>query len=242
MTNGVSVERWQDAQQAERGYWAGLGADQAELARILAEKVEGGHWAAVHGAARLREGDLVEIGIGPLGVGCIHFVQGAGERALVGVDPLELLPREELSFPEPLVALLDRCRSHPYEHLQAKGESTGLEEGRFALASCYNVLDHVQDPGAVLREAARILAPGGLLLLACDVTSLLGDLRFRVYVRRRLRESILVRAHPHRFRVAGLRRLLDEAGFRIVAEDAPGRLHGLTGRTARALFLGEKAG
>ena len=45
-------------------------------------------------------------------------------------------------------------------------EDTGLEDGCADLVTLHQVLHYLDEPGAVLAEAARILAPGGRLLVA----------------------------------------------------------------------------
>jgi SAM-dependent methyltransferase len=47
-----------------------------------------------------------------------------------------------------------------------RGEATGLPEASFDAVLCTQVLEHCEDPAAVLREVARILKPGGALILA----------------------------------------------------------------------------
>ena len=54
------------------------------------------------------------------------------------------------------------------ELVRANVESLPFEDGAFDLVLCTQVLEHVVDPHAVLRELARVLEPGGTLLLSTD--------------------------------------------------------------------------
>lgn len=54
-------------------------------------------------------------------------------------------------------------------YLSAVGEAVPLTSGSVDLVITDNCLDHVQDPGQVAREMARVLRPGGLLWLLVDV-------------------------------------------------------------------------
>ncbi len=49
--------------------------------------------------------------------------------------------------------------------VQAAGEALPLADGSFDLVCSWDVLEHVQDPPAVLREIHRVLRPGGAALL-----------------------------------------------------------------------------
>ena len=243
MTAQVTVERWHDAQAAEASYWDAVRMEPLEFTRVLREKVEVAEWIAASLPPDAAAGDHVEIGIGPLGVGCAHFLHDAGE-AIVGVEPLRLLDLDELDLPLPLVAAVAACRSDRYEHVQAPGEATGLDEGRFALAVCYNVLDHVRDPLTVLRETSRLLRPGGLLALGCDTVSVLSRLRFRLLIERRQPDDIGVRAHPFRFRAGELDALVARAGFVVLTRSpaSRNRVSETAGRARRVLLLARKPG
>ncbi len=243
MSVGVSIERWQEAQRAEQSYWDDVLSDGAEFARTLAEKVYAAAWAEQRLPAGPPGGDWVEIGIGPLGVGCMHFMAGAGGRALVGVEPLPLLAPEALQLPPSLAATVASCQGGGYEHRRAKGEATELEAGRFGLAVCYNVLDHVHNPTGILDEIARVLRPGGVLLLGCDTVSLASLARFHGYIKRRHPDSIGVRAHPFRFRTRDLFAMAERAGFRVLDDNRrrPELAHDVAGRAHRLLMLCEKS-
>ena len=48
--------------------------------------------------------------------------------------------------------------------IKASGEKTNLEANTFDMVISNDVLEHVQDPEAVIREACRVLKPGGVLV------------------------------------------------------------------------------
>jgi SAM-dependent methyltransferase len=240
----VSRSRWQIAQSAEQRYWDRTCGDAEEFVRILHEKVAVAAWIAETLPTGLPPGDWVEIGIGPLGIGCGHFLGSDAPRAIVGVEPLPLVPDSEIELPDALGALVQSCRNGAYRHHRAPGEATGLEGGRFGIAACYNVLDHVRDPGALLAEIYRIVAPGGFLILGCDVVSALSLLKFHTYVRRRRPRELGVLAHTFRFRARELRLLVECAGFRVVASSPSDRgwFRDLAGHAERVLLLAKKEG
>lgn len=72
---------------------------------------------------------------------------------------------------------------------------------------CTQVLEHVADPGQVLREAARVLRPGGVLLLTAPMLWPLHE-----------EPRDFFRYTPY-----GLRHLLERAGFGVVREIQRGR-------------------
>jgi len=48
----------------------------------------------------------------------------------------------------------------------ADAQRLPFADGSFQAAVCSEVLEHVEDPGRVIAEAARVLAPGGILLFS----------------------------------------------------------------------------
>lgn len=59
-----------------------------------------------------------------------------------------------------------RQRPLPLRLVQGRGESLPYAAGAFEMVSCVNALHHMSDPRAFIREARRVLAPGGRLAIA----------------------------------------------------------------------------
>jgi SAM-dependent methyltransferase len=230
---GVTSERWQDAQEAERGFWSTRAFGLGKFRRAAAGSIATAEWVLPH-LSDAPQGDWLEVGIGPLGVGCLHFLGCPGE--LHTLDPIEPTPAEHWRLPEPCLALVRACQEGSVNHV-GQAEHLEFAERTFTLVAMENMLDHVQDPAAVLSEARRVLRPGGLLFLAVDTFSVLGEIRFKLVSRRRWRETTFVRAHPHRFSSEDVLRLLAEAGFEVTAAETPGRVGALLGRHFRTRVL-----
>ena len=129
----------------------------------------------------------VEFGGGP------HpLVAEAAWRSAVSIDPLadgyeaeRLLPPNRRGFVQ----------------IAAVAEDVPLPSGAADLVICHNALDHVDRPRSVLREAARLLAPGGMLWLIVDLRSTVDHM------------------HPHVFDEQGLRTLIRACGFHTFREE-----------------------
>jgi SAM-dependent methyltransferase len=239
---GATPERWAQAQFAEKAFWETSTYRADVFSATLAALAEAATWMQQHLPRELPRGDLVELGIGPMGLGCVHLLPRSEEVRLVGVDPLEQTPAEDWPLPQQQTRMVRACQDS-YEHMVAQAERTGLETGRFGVAVLHNMLDHVQEPAAVLSEAHRLLRPYGLLFLACDTISLANRVRLRLYAQRRFADSLFIRAHPFHFRVGELMRLMSAAGFRLLAKNRrrPALLYETVGHSHRLLLLAEKA-
>jgi len=229
---GVSTERWQEAQTAERGFWSPDSFGLRKFRRTVAGSIQTAEWARPH--LQLPAGDWLEVGIGPLGVGCAHFLQGDGE--LHTLDPIEPTAAEEWQLPEPCRALVRSCQELAIRHV-GQAEQIDFADDAFSLVAMENMLDHVQDPSAVLAEARRVLKPGGNLLVAVDTFSTLGKARFRFSSSRKLRETTFVRAHPHRFSSNDVLRIVAAAGFRVTHADTPSHALAIAGRHYRTRLI-----
>ena len=240
--SAVPQERWEEAQAWEAEYWKQVRNDGPRFVSSLAEMAECAAWveAGVAGDPPTSD-DWVELGVGPFGVGCMHLLGRAVGRRLVGVDPLALIPLEDLAFPAPVARLVEACREG-YEHRMAPGEATGLEDGRFGMAFLHNMLDHVKDPAGVLAESYRLLRPGGWVVVVCDAFSVLGVAKHTYYTSVRFPTSLEVKAHPFRFTPPALLSLVVDAGF-TVRETQPSTetsLQSFVGRSSRLMVLAQR--
>ncbi len=99
---------------------------------------------------------VVDIGPGPLG-----FPDACPARISIGVDPLAA------GYAEHGLLLPDS----PAVYLSAAGERIPLLSDGADVVLARDSLDYVDDAEAVIREARRILRPGGTLILLFDVDS-----------------------------------------------------------------------
>jgi len=94
-----------------------------------------------------------------------------------------------------------------------------LPVGGFDAAVMLHVIEHVPDPGAVLRELRRLVRPGGMLVLE---TPRFDSLMFKLLGRRE-RSINNCPGHIYFFTVPTLSRLLEQNGFAVERVDLVGR-------------------
>jgi SAM-dependent methyltransferase len=111
---------------------------------------------------------------------------------------------------EPSEWAAGRARERGVEVVAAPLLGAGLPEGQFAAVTMGDVIEHLPDPGLALDEAARLLAPGGVLWLATPdagsrLARVLGERWWSV-----------IPTHVHLFTRTSMARLLERHGFEIV--------------------------
>ncbi len=84
-----------------------------------------------------------------------RLLAAGGAREVVGVD----IASSVLEAVAPGMPQSVRLQSGDLSRLD-------LEDDRFELVVCFEVIEHVEDPGTVLDELVRVLAPGGVLLVS----------------------------------------------------------------------------
>lgn len=109
----------------------------------------------VFGREALRQQEVLEVGCGG-GLICEALAQRGA--LTVGIDPSE----------GALQAARDHTRRSGLGHgayfEQGYAESLPYADGSFSVIVCLDVLEHVQDLHAAIREIARVLAPGGVFI------------------------------------------------------------------------------
>jgi SAM-dependent methyltransferase len=143
----VSPSRWHEAQAHELDFWRGW-RDLAPYRGVKLDEYWQGEIAKFGLDSTFFKGRRVlDVGCGP--VGLTHFLPQAAAR--IRLDPLLHVYNEKLSSPGLSIT--------------ATGEQLPLADRTVDVAICFNALDHMRDPEAALAEIARVLRPGGALLL-----------------------------------------------------------------------------
>lgn len=97
---------------------------------------------------------VIEIGSGT-GMFCAAMARWLGPAAVVGVDPSL-----------PMLAEARRANAHPgVRYLAGSAEAVPTAAGLFDLALMSRVIHHLADRVLVAREVARVLRPGGVLVI-----------------------------------------------------------------------------
>ena len=152
-----------------------------------------------------------------LEIGC-----GAGNlllRAAVrGSYPVALdLARQALTFVRSRLREAQSGSEAPRDFmcLQSVGELLPLADRSFECILLSEVIEHLEAPQVSIKEAARVLRPGGRLLVTTPNYRSLWPLMERVVDLLNMAPKMAGEQHISRFHPASLKRLLIEAGLRI---------------------------
>jgi 2-polyprenyl-3-methyl-5-hydroxy-6-metoxy-1,4-benzoquinol methylase len=162
------------------------------------ERVVG--YCCSHGIAR---GTLVEVGPGFGTFAALARTSGAFER-VVAIEPT----------PEMAAA----CRARGVDVIGRRIEEIGEEIGAFDVLVSFEVIEHLFAPKLFLAQCARLVRPGGLIVLSCpngqgfDIAQL-GAAALAVDAE-----------HVNLFNPASLARLVAAHGFAVLEVTTPGRL------------------
>ena len=118
------------------------------------------------------------------------------------------------------------CRTRGVDVIDKRIEEVTDELETADIAVAFEVIEHLFEPRAFLRQCARLMRPGGLLVLSCpngqgfDIT-LLGSVSLAVDPE-----------HVNLFNPNSLKLLVESCGFQVLEVSTPGRLDAEFVRTA----------
>jgi SAM-dependent methyltransferase len=208
----METSRWDAAQENELAVWQHTVDDVANVLAEITETADLVRFGNEHGLNACTT--VIELGIGPMGIGWAAF---SSATTAVGVDPL---PRLTVTTGDRNVDQFVAGLQRKSEFLRADATTKlPFDDRTFGLVVCENVVDHTQDPSAILSEGRRIVRSDGRMLFGVNVFSSLGHLKWRHLTCRLHPQDINVLCHPHSFVEGDLDRLLTRAGWRIVAID-----------------------
>jgi SAM-dependent methyltransferase len=218
------------------GYWNNVRCSPVEFLRIIHEKyfflsqIQERYPTALK-VPIAGSGDALEIGIGALGIGVISFLEPQGSWNLTSVDPM---PRMDPILSSPLMAFYSQLMKTPLHYIQTNAEHLQFDSNKFDLIACYNVLDHTQNPYAILHESYRVLKVGGYFLLGLDALSLINWLRHKAFI-----EDV---AHPYKFTTWHVEKLLPLHGFELIyfSRSSHELCMRFAGRARRIIAVGRK--
>jgi 2-polyprenyl-3-methyl-5-hydroxy-6-metoxy-1,4-benzoquinol methylase len=153
-----------------------------------------------HGIAR---GTLVEVGPGFGTFAALASASGAFDR-VIAIEPT----------PEMAAA----CRTRGVDVIERRIEDIGRELGAVDVLVSFEVIEHLFAPKLFLAQCARLVRPGGLIVLSCpngqgfDIAQL-GAAALAVDAE-----------HVNLFNPASLARLVEAHGFTVLEVTTPGRL------------------
>ena len=104
------------------------------------------------------------------------------------------------SNPRPLAV----ARERGYKVREARGEELPLDDDSFDLVALLDTVEHCEDDMAVLREAYRVTAPGGTLVVTVPAFMWLWS------------HNDVLNAHRRRYTTRELRDKLNRVGFRVL--------------------------
>jgi SAM-dependent methyltransferase len=223
----MQTSTWQEAQENELAVWQHTVSDISDLLDEIAETATLVRFGTQHGLGT--SANVLELGIGPLGIGWSSFTPTT--RA-VGVDSLTRLT---VNTSDDSIDRFFKEMQGRTDFLQADATARlPMDDASFDLIVCENVVDHTQDPRAVLAEGRRLVRPGGHLLFGVNVFSIIGIMKWRHVTRRLHPRDSNVLCHPHSFLENDVVGLLSSAGWKTLVTDSPrGTLHRVVGHSYR---------
>ena len=127
---------------------------------------------------------------------------------------LEAAPAAQLTALEPDERYADSSADLPRTELvRARTEHTNFDTGRFDIIHSCHTIEHLGEAFAALKDHARVLKDGGLLVIDAPNTALLGA--------EDIVEEWFIDKHLFHFSARTLSRMIEAAGFSIIERNDP---------------------
>lgn len=123
-------------------------------------------------------------------------------------------PHARLTAVEPDERFADACaKLERTELVRARTEDTTFADASFDIVHSCHTIEHLADPFAALKDHARVLKPGGLLVLDAPNIALIGG--------DDIVEEWFIDKHLFHFSARTLARMIEAAGFEIIQRNDP---------------------
>lgn len=201
MQRAIPTLRWEKAQVYERDFWSRqVSASAGEMSRYRwyedrAQRIWRHVKPLLASQARI---SVLEIGSGPVGI--VNYLEADERHAL---DPLEDYFGLQPEF--------ERVRDRGVIRHNGTGEDVLSLGKTFSFVILDNVLDHMKDPGRVLRGIHGSLDPGGVMFISLNIYTRLGAL-----VRNIMECLEIDKGHPFNFSRSPVLSLLRKSGFQVL--------------------------
>ena len=189
----INNKRWDIAQDYELGWWSKY-SDSIEWYKGFSDKIitETSSFITIN-----QNTVILEIGSGA--AGGITYIKSNNKYA---IDPLENFFGKNKSWVQ--------FRDKKVNYFQGKGEALPFEDDFFDLIIIDNVLDHCENPIAVLNEINRSLKIGGLIFFRQNVYNIWGKL-----IRTIMEFLTIDKGHPFTFTKQYLINNINERNWEI---------------------------
>ena len=146
--------------------------------------------------------------------GAIRLLDVGSNRGRFAAAFLEAAPQAQVTAVEPDERYADSCAGLPRTQLMlSRIEDTALDDASFDVVHSCHTIEHLANPFASLKDHARMLKPGGLLVLDAPNIALIGG--------DDILEEWFIDKHLYHFSEATLGRMIEAAGFAIVEHPDP---------------------
>ncbi|HUO01265.1 MAG TPA: class I SAM-dependent methyltransferase [Rhizomicrobium sp.] len=188
------------------------------------------HGAAVSGGAdwgnvRYGKGFRTEAALAALARhakfdGALSLLDVGSNRGSFAKAFLDTAPKANVTAVEPDERYADSCAELPRTRLiWARTEETNFPDASFDIVHSCHTIEHLAQPFVALKDHARVLKQGGLLVLDAPNIALIGG--------DDILEEWFIDKHLYHFSKATLTRMIEAAGFTILAEPDPSDLTNL---------------